>query len=166
MLNRLRTFYCGFVVCDQMACSLGGLFFWFVGSLACGLKVTWKMCKKTWCLNSLKNHINKQWNIIENPPKIVPNPTHIDQKRHPNQWKCVLGPFSAQNRDQVGSRTLPGFFRLLPGNTFGAFLAENGSPLGHIVAENRSKILFLSIDRRLELPKMTSGRVFGKSIKL
>ena len=29
-----------------MACSLGGLVCWLVGLLACGLRVTWKKCKK------------------------------------------------------------------------------------------------------------------------
>ena len=41
-------------------------------------------------------------------------------------------------------------------------LAENGSPLGHIVTPNRSQISLVSIDRRLDPPKMTSGRWFGK----
>ena len=53
-----------------------------------------------------KSH-QQSMNNHRKSPKVVPNPTKIDQKRHPNQWKCVLGAFSAPNRAQVGSRTLP-----------------------------------------------------------
>ena len=143
MLNRLRTFYCGFVFCDQMACSLGGCCFDLVVRWRLVWKLLGKRVTKTWCSNSLKNHINNQWKIIENLPKMVPNPTKIDQKRHPNQWKCVLGPFSAQNRDQVASRTLPGmvpFWSKMLGNPFCAFLVENGVPRVHFGIQRGPKI--------------------------
>ncbi len=61
----------------------------------------------------------------------------------------VFGAKPRPRRLQDASRNFP---------TFGAFLAENGPPLGHIVAQNRS-----SIDRRLEPPTITSGKGFGKT---
>ena len=35
------------------------------------------------------------------------NPSQIEQKTTPDRWKCVLGAFSAPNRAQVGSMTVP-----------------------------------------------------------
>ena len=54
--------------------------------------------------------------------------------------------------------------------SFWSLLAENGAQRGPFLGpawiQNGSKIAFLSIDRRLDPPKMTSERRFGKSMKM
>ena len=55
--------------------------------------------------------VNKNIKIIKNntnnPSKIGPKSFQNRPKTIPDRWKCVLGAFSAPNRAQVGSRTLP-----------------------------------------------------------
>ena len=156
---------CPWVVFGAKSCP-GGLLARF-GLLACWFVGVWtesclEMCKKHLMLEfaqqshqeSMKNHRKSS----QNGPKSFQN----RPKTTPKSMKMRPSTFSAPNRALVGSRTLPGIFRHLPGNTFGAFLAENGSPLGHIVAENRSKIWFLRIDGHLDPQKMVSGRRSGR----
>ena len=74
----------------------------------------------------------------KNNPNLVQNPSKTDQKTKPDQYKCILGTFSAPNRAQVGFRTLP------PGTyqyNLVAFLAENGAPGVDFRCPGKSKIV-------------------------
>ena len=71
--------------------------------------------------------------------KLFENPSKIEQKTTPDRWKCVLGAFSAPNRAQVGSRTLPGgkSHRILAPlglkmSFQGSFLGPSKGPCEHI----------------------------------
>ena len=74
--------------------------------------------------------MSQLYRIAENPSTIVQNPSGIYQKLYQNQWKCVLGPFSAPNRAQVGSRTLDLNWGTAPFGTFWPKMALEGAMLG------------------------------------
>ena len=103
---------------------------------------------------------------MDNSSNIGPKSFQNQQKTAPDRYKYALWAFSALNRAQVGSRDDPGH---LPGNPFGAFLVENGTPGGHFGSaglQNPTKIALLGLDRRRVPRKMTSGRGFAKNIKI
>ena len=87
IFNRLRTFRLAVVDLNRgvAVSGLDVLLVW-------GVVLLWfpkKKLKKS-CLNSIQNYPNP----AQNPPKTIPN-----------QWKYVLGPFSAPSCGQGGSRT-------------------------------------------------------------
>ena len=92
-------------------------------------------------------------------PKLIQNPSKIDKIRALGRF----GAFSRPGRLQDASRTSPYY-------AFWSLLAETGAQKGSFLGpawiQNGSKIAFLSIDRRLDPPKMTSGRGFGKNMKI
>ena len=131
MLNRLRTFYCGFVVCGLLVCNKNPE-------------------------NATLGFDQKSYQeIIDKHAKLVENPTTINRKTTQNQWNCVLGAFSAPNRAQVGSRTLP-----LVGGTSpcGASWVQNGVQ-GSILEpqENRKSVQNRAFEHRLALRPSENG---------
>ena len=97
-------------------------------------------------------------------PKLVQNPSKIDKNRSLGRF----GTFSAPFRAQVGSRTLPGIRRTHLFDAFCQKMTLQGAIFGLPPPwiQNGSKIELLSIDRRLDPPKMTSGRGFRKIMKI
>jgi hypothetical protein len=74
------------------------------------------------CNKSSENRL-KSWKIH---PKSVQNPWKINK----NRFLGSFGAFLAQGRAQVGSGTLPGISRHLPGNPFWPKMAPQGSIFG------------------------------------
>ena len=101
---------------------------------------TFKLKTNKWiCPNEIIIKIVVTWTkIMKNPSKLVQYPLQIDQKRHQNQWQCVLGPFSASNRAQVGPRTQNLTRTTSPLEPFWPKMAPRGSISGPL--ENRKAV--------------------------
>ena len=146
-----------------MGCGFAGL--WLVDLLfSCFVGLWfdsfWKNESKIQCLNFVKNHIHKSSKIH---PKLVQNPSKIDQKRSQIDENASLERFRRQIAPRSALGRLPDERRVTFFRLFGRKCRSEGRFLGPWKIANRSKIALLSPDGRLDPPKIASGRRFGKT---
>ena len=137
----------------------------FMASCVHGLTVFEKKSGKWKCMDSDKTcpeYIEKSSRIL---PKLVQNPSKIEQKRSQIDQNGSLDRF----RRQIAPRSAQGTTKPEGAIDCGSFFGQKGRPKGRfrdpLKIENRSKNAFSRLDGHLDPPKMLFGRGFGKTWK-